>query len=363
MDWLRRVASRAIRTGRRLVNASAAPATGTPALDPVRQRYIERRGFIITDLVTATLAADEKFTILDGGALDALSDPRWRAFDKTRVRLYGFEPNDEEVAALNAAARESGLDHHYFASSLWSTPGTQTFYANKAAGGGSLYAQNTALTDRWKFENSQDKFYARDIFYPTSSSQWRMTSLDHWAKEQGGRVDIDFMKLNVQGAELEILSGAEGVLDQTVGIMVEMSFVESYKRRPFFADIDRFLREKQFSFFDFIGHHYIGRAASPITVRHLPGLYPLWGQLIEGHGIYFRDPIDMATRGHRLDHWSEPKLLKLVAFAEIFGQIEFAFELLIWLAELLDARADTTAAARVRELTARAELLYLQHMI
>jgi len=333
-----------------------------PAPDPVRQRYIERRGFIIADLVAEALPQGDVFTILDGGAREALTDPRWQAFDQSRVRLYGFEPDAVEVEKLNEEVRKLGLDYRYFAGALWSEKTKLTFHENKSPGGGSFFPQNTDLTNRWKFENHQDKFLARDIFYPVGTSEWQMTSLDTWAQEQTEPVEFDFLKLNVQGAELEILLGAESLLDRTIGIMAEVSFVESYQDRPFFADIDRALRQHDFGFFDLIGHHYMGRARSPITVRHLPGLYPLWGQLIEGHGIYFRDPIDMQARGVAIDQFDEIKLLKLAAFAEVFGQIEYAFELLLWSVELLRSRDRTSAADTVAKIAEDAEQRYIKYM-
>lgn len=42
------------------------------------------------------------------------------------------------------------------------------------------------------------------------------------------------MKLNVQGVELEILRGGASFVDGTIGILAEISFVESYRNRPFF---------------------------------------------------------------------------------------------------------------------------------
>lgn len=352
--------------GRAQPAQSPGPSPGSvqpagPAPDPTRERYITRQGFIITDLVSEALPAEERFIILDGGAREALSDPRWQVFDKGRVRLYGFEPDAAEIEKLNAEVRARGLDYRYFAGALWSAPATLTFYENKASGGGSFYEQNTDLTDRWKFENAKDLFYARDIFYPTGTSEWAMTSLDAWAAETGVD-DIDFMKLNVQGAELEILKGSESLLDGVIGVMAEISFVESYKERPFFADIDAYLRARNFAFFDLIGHHCMGRARSPITAQHLPGLFPLYGQLVEGHGVYFKDPIDMEARGLDIGGLSKEKLLKLVCFAEVFGQIEYAFELLLWLADLLGRRGNAAGAGEINALAGEAESRYRRYM-
>jgi FkbM family methyltransferase len=295
-----------------------------------QERYARREAFILTELVCAQLAPEERFRILDGGAREALSDPRWQALPSARVALHGFEVDAAECEALNAVARARGLGYRYWPLGLWSEPGRRPFYANRSPGGSSLYPQNVALTDRWKFENTKDSFLAREIFRPEGPPcDVELTSLDAWAKE-ACISDLDFLKLNVQGAELEILRGAESLLPRVTGIMVEVSFVESYAGRPMFSDIDGFLRRQGFSFFDLIGHHAIGRASSPVTAQQCPGLYPQHGQLIEGHGIYFRDPIDASVRGTELFAEESAKVLKLVCFAEMFAQVEFAFELLGW---------------------------------
>ena len=306
------------------------PSLKDAGFEEMRKRYLERRGYILTDMITELLPPDERFTIIDGGARDALQDPRWRIFSPDRVRLYGFEPDESEVEGLNAQAAAEGLDYRYYAGALWGEVADITFFENKSSGGSSCFPQNTDLTHRWKFQNQQDFFLSKDIFYPTGTSEWSTTTLDDWSSSIGG-VDGDFMKLNVQSAELEILKGGEDVLRHHVGLMVEMSFVESYKNRPFFSDIDIYLRARGFRFFDLVGLHYMGRADAPITASHLPGLYPLWGQLIEAHGIYFRDPIEADQKGENLEAFSVWKILKLISFAVVFGQMEYAFEVLLWL--------------------------------
>ena len=324
---------RLMQTVRALRSRLSTPASPPEPADPVREKYIKRERYIITDLISEILADSERFVILEGGAADSFRDPRWQALDPPRKRLYGFEPDEAECARMNETAKSLGLDYLFFPVGLWSSSTQLPLYENKAPSGSSFYQQNIVLTDRWKFENAKDKFFASDIFYPLgTTSEWKMTSVDEWIRDNAIDSDIDFMKLNVQGAELEILKGAERTLESVTGLQVEMSFVESYLGRPFFADIDVFLRNHSFYFFDFIGLHCVGRKASPITVQNAPGLYPLLGQLIEGHGVYFKDPIDLQRRGQDVSRLSTGKLLKLVCFAEIYHQHEFALELLYWIA-------------------------------
>ncbi len=328
----------------------------------MRDRYGTRKGFILADLISRKLPTEERFTILDGGAREALSDPRWQIFEPNRVRLYGFEPDEDEVKSLNEVAADRGLDYQYFPGALWGSPAEITFYENKSPGGGSCFPQNTDLTHRWKFQNQQDAFMSYDIFYPTGTSQWQSTTLDAWA-EQIGSVDIDFMKLNVQGAELEILKGGESLLPNVIGVMAEVSFVESYRKRPFFSDTDAYLRSRGFEFFDLIGLHYMGRSESEITASHLPGLYPLWGQLIEAHGIYFKDPIRMEQEGGDLSAFTPTKVFKLVAFAEVFGQIEYAFELLKWQEKRLRQDGQSDLARQVEDVRSSGAHLYKTLMV
>ncbi len=286
--------------------------------------------------VTSLLPSDERITVIDGGARDALADPRWTALP--RVRVYGFDPDKTEVARLNQAAAERGLDFHYFAAGLSGASGRSTFYDNNIPGGGSLLEQNRAVTDRWRWPFGR----ARDIFFPARTHEIDVITLDDWAA-RSQIADIDFLKLNVQGAELAVLGAGSRVVPAAVGIYVEVSFVESYKRRPLFADVDPFLRNLGFTFFDLCVPHHVGRAESPIIRRDgRPS-----GQLIEGHALYLRDPV--AGGGQPTS-----KILKLICLAECFQQVEFAIELLHWLkatrpGDLDEGDVDTLAAAALGE--------------
>lgn len=55
------------------------------------------------------------------------------------------------------------------------------------------------------------------------------------------------LKIDVQGYELEVLTGAEGVLEQIDSILVECSFVEFYAGQPLFGEVFRYLSEKGYS--------------------------------------------------------------------------------------------------------------------
>lgn len=56
------------------------------------------------------------------------------------------------------------------------------------------------------------------------------------------------LKIDVQGYELEVLSGAERALRMVDVIIVEMSFEPLYEGQPLFDDIYAFLRQRDFAF-------------------------------------------------------------------------------------------------------------------
>lgn len=297
------------------------------------------------------LAPGDRIVVLDGGARDAHADPRWRELPPDRLEFHGFEPDPPECERLTTTLRELGYAGAYYPIGLGAIDGTMPFHVNKASGGSSFLDQNREVTDRWRFENPHATSLAREIFQPERTVDMPVATIARWAADTGIR-GIDFCKLNVQGAELDILAAAGPLLDDTLGVLSEVAFVESYVDRTFFSDIDAFLRRAGFTFFDFLAHHYIGRADCPVVAQHLPGgtgrlgqLVSTWGQLVEAHGFYLRDPI-ARTAGGDVRPMSPARAIKLMVIAEVFGQVEYAFELGQWLARRPETPSDL--AVRIR---------------
>lgn len=78
---------------------------------------------------------------------------------------------------------------------------------------------------------------------------------------------IDFLKIDVQGAELMVLNGAAEKLSQAVVVQTEVQFVSLYKDAPLFADIDLTMRQLGFRLHRFY------------RLTHRP-LYPINGMII-----------------------------------------------------------------------------------
>lgn len=59
-----------------------------------------------------------------------------------------------------------------------------------------------------------------------------------------------FLKIDTQGTELDVLRGANRVLEEVIGIDIEVNFAPRYVGQCFFSDVDAFARNRGFQLFD-----------------------------------------------------------------------------------------------------------------
>lgn len=157
------------------------------------------------------------------------ADPRFVAF--------GFDPDQDECARLTeryatlAPGRVTLVPMP-----LAGRPGRRTLYLTREPACASLLLPDPVLTTQYP---------ALDCARLTETREVDVRTLADWAGE-AGLERFDYLKLDTQGSELEILQGAGGLLDQTRCIDVEVEFNPIYRGQPLFADIDRFLRDRGF---------------------------------------------------------------------------------------------------------------------
>jgi hypothetical protein len=145
--------------------------------------------------------------------------------------------------------------------------------------------------------------------------------LDQVCQSEGIQ-EIDFLQVDVQGADLDVLKGASEILSKSIlALEVEVEFSALYTNQPLFAEVDIFLRSQYFTLFD-VTKAYRHRLRSPLYSNTRPG------QLLWGDAIYMRDligeqvPISMRT---------PTQILKLACIADIFDFPDYTLELLEYL--------------------------------
>jgi FkbM family methyltransferase len=211
---------------------------------------------------------DTKVTVADIGAALTESPPYQSLIDKKLARVIGFEPNPEECDRLN---KFHGPPHVFYPHFIGDGR-EHVFYETNWAPTGSLFKPNMELLEKF---TSLAELTTLQRSYPVQTCR-----LDD-VPEIGA---IDYLKLDVQGAELMILQNAPRTLQGVSLIQVEVEFVELYQEQPMFSDVDAFLRNCGFQF-----HGFSGTGGRPFKPLKLPKTEEFLRQILWADALYVRD--------------------------------------------------------------------------
>jgi len=182
------------------------------------------------------------------------------------VSVLGFEPDKQ-------AAKESGVNCFPFA--LSNKPGRVTLWHCAAPTNDSLRPINQQFVDRYRMVK----------FAQTGSEEIHAATLDMTMEIipwQG-----EFLKLDTQGTEYEILEGATRTLrDRTAAIYCEVEFAQIYEGQKLFSDVEHLLRRFGFSFIGFDNMSYRSRWRMGRE------------RLLHADALFIKDPLEQ-TISHR----------------------------------------------------------------
>lgn len=147
----------------------------------------------------------------------------------------------------------------------------------------------------------------------------------------------DFLSLDTQGTEFEILAAAPRALANACGLIVEVEFIEMYRGQKRFQEVLDLLDGAGFAFIRFTRMGELSGPRRPLGLRGR-------GRQIWADALFLRRP----DGGGPI---SATRLLKLAFTALVFGHIEFA---LAWLDQVMPddpafAASDRGYAALLRE--------------
>ncbi|MBF0347564.1 MAG: FkbM family methyltransferase [Magnetococcales bacterium] len=225
------------------------------------------------------------------------------------IDVISFEPEPNEAARMLKAKRNND---QIFATALYRDAREVHLYVTRSPGSSSLYEPN------YEFLES---FPDKERFDIVAQERVKTDTLDH-LYDQKLIKDADFIKLDVQGAELDILKGGTRLsCENILGIELEVEFQPLYKGQPLFSDVDPVIRDMGFDLQD-IQVSYWKRNAGV-------GIGPVKGQAIFGDALYFRSPrgvMEMIAKRPR--EQGAEKILMACLFSVSYGYFDYSFDLL-----------------------------------
>lgn len=255
------------------------------------------------------LAPVRPVRIVDVGA-NPIEDPPYAALVRRDLcRVWGFEPHPEAARQLRAKVPESVT----VIEAAVGVPGRGVFHAYPAAEMSSLYklsAKSIGYLGHFKRHLNTER-----------AIEMTLHSLDALDDVPA----IDCLKVDAQGAEVDVITGARAKLAQAVAVVAEMRFYRLYDGEPALHDLDRALRDQGFVLHRFIApkSRMLGNSQAARLNRRAVG-----SQLIDGDAVYIRNLEDR-------DEVSDAQLAHLALLADsMFG----SHDLTLWCLDELAAR-------------------------
>jgi hypothetical protein len=273
---------------------------------------------------------------------------------KDQLRVIGFEPDEAECRRLNSAQTEwNQVCFPVFLDSLPRERGGYQRAHNRAAdglhpnkGGGQRFGvpQDNNWAAAGRITQQNQNIHVKDLMKlnQAPSTTFVKTTTYEIVSDDNGLPTPDFMKVDVEGAEYDVLRGAERFLgpDGMFGLEVEVR-IAPLMDAPSFTEVCQYLAGR--------GYHPYNMSLTRFSRNALPlepdGYHtdhldnPMLdgptqrGQVISGDFVFFRDLI--------VDDVVSPlRILKCAAVLEIYNLPDCAAELLIYYRNLLSSHID-----------------------
>jgi hypothetical protein len=307
-----------------------------------------------TSLIAGALGASP-FRLLDIGCSGGL-DPHWRAFG-ANLQAIGIDASRAECARLSKAEQLPGVE--YVPAFVAGVAGRKIDPERQAS------PLILAVRERLSFMRTREIRAARlakaEIEEKLRHNAWEMTELADKEKPvlvsellaARGWTDFDYLKIDIDGFDFEVLQTFEGRLGPAgvLGVQLEVNFVGTdAETEHTFHNTDRFMRRQGYELMRLDVRNYSSRALPARYVWPTPA-ETLFGRPFQGEAYYARD-----FEGARLE---ASKLLKLAAIYAAIDAPDMAAELLLKrgaelanldLARALDLLAAQAQPERIRKL-------------
>ena len=187
----------------------------------------------------------EPKVIFDIGACEGEDSIRYSFLFKTAT-IYSFEPlPDNYNKCLNNFAKFTNNRIRSFQLALSSSDGSAKFYVSSGNPDGVIQSD-------WDYGNKSSSLYPPDTSY--KQFEWlkfekqievKTQTISSFCLDQSIQ-KIDFIHMDVQGAELDVLKGIGSILNTITAIWLEVENISMYEGQPLKNDIEEFMKRSKF---------------------------------------------------------------------------------------------------------------------
>lgn len=246
---------------------------------------------------------DLNFKIIEIGALpvENKKEPFYELLDYfPSSKIIGFEIDQQVCEKMNANSHKGAK---YYPYALGKANERRKLYITQDPMCCSLYKPNEELI---KLYNNFEVAYLKE------ETEINTVSLDYFIdKHEIG--NIDFIKIDVQGAELDIFKGASKALKNVLKIVCEVEFVPHYQNQPLFGDVCNHLIKYDLMFNKFLG--LAGRSLKPVILNNkinFPSQH-IWSDAVFVYHI------------QKIKNLTDEQILKLGLFACVYLSLDLTF--------------------------------------
>lgn len=192
------------------------------------------------------LDSNKHLLFMDVGACEGLDSIKYKQLFPNSY-LIAFEPVPENFDKIKDNFKTYNINHVQIEKiALSNENGTTSF--NISSG----HPENIEREDGWEYGNKQSSML--DPHLNVKRAPWlkfrtidgiEMRRLDAYCKQN--KIDhIDFIHMDVQGAELKVLEGAGDMLRSIDIIWMEVGNIEMYRGQPLKGEIENFMQRNGF---------------------------------------------------------------------------------------------------------------------
>jgi FkbM family methyltransferase len=225
------------------------------------------------------------------------------------LNVVCFEPNKEELKNIEKKyIKNNYAKIIYSEKALFKNKGTKLLHIAKIDTNSSLLKANNEFIKRYQARN----------FETINQEKIKTTTIDLIIDEELNKENIkaEFIKIDTQGTEYQILEGAINNLNlNTVAILCEVEFFPLYENQKLFEDIIIYLRKFGFRLYGIYPNY---RSNQKLDKKY----YEYEERLIWGDAVFLWDPFEIS-----IDKINERRIESLMLAALILGYYDYSAEL------------------------------------